>query len=160
MKKKEEAGKKMMVEMRPLYVQKWFSWVEMRLLQMSKWEAIKNQWRNTRVKWVLLRFSIGTNEVFICDKKGFGLVEIRLCMVEIRLLHGRNKVLYGRNLVLDGGNLVLIGGKLVFMVEIRFCVVPEKKKVKIFFTKNKNKEQEMKEEDFEMVEIKIREVRI
>ena len=32
MKKKEEAGKKMMVEMRPLYVQKWFSWVEMRLL--------------------------------------------------------------------------------------------------------------------------------
>ena len=100
---------------------------------MSKWEAIKNQWRNTRVKWVLLRFSIGTNEVFICDKKGFGLVEIRLCMVEIRLLHGRNKVLYGRNLVLDGGNLVLIGGKLVFMVEIRFCVVPEKKKVKIFF---------------------------
>ena len=107
---------------------------------MSKWEAIKNQWRNTRVKWVLLRFSIGTNEVFICDKKGFGLVEIRLCMVEIRLLHGRNKVLYGRNLVLDGGNLVLIGGKLVFMVEIRFCVVPEKKKVKIFFTKNKNKE--------------------
>ena len=114
---------------------------------MLKWEAIKNQWRNTRVKWVLLRFSIGTNEVFICDKKGFGLVEIRLCMVEIRLLHGRNKVLYGRNLVLDGGNLVLdggnlvlIGGKLVFMVEIRFCVVPEKKKVKIFFTKNKNKE--------------------
>ena len=107
---------------------------------MLKWEAIKNQWRNTRVKWVLLRFSIGTNEVFICDKKGFGLVEIRLCMVEIRLLHGRNKVLYGRNLVLDGGNLVLdggnlvlIGGKLVFMVEIRFCVVPEKKKVKIFF---------------------------
>ena len=121
---------------------------------MSKWEAIKNQWRNTRVKWVLLRFSIGTNEVFLCDKKGFGLVEIRLCMVEIRLcmveirlLHGRYKVLYGRNLVLDGGNLVLdggnlvlIGGKLVFMVEIRFCVVPEKKKVKIFFTKNKNKE--------------------
>ena len=107
---------------------------------MSKWEPIKNQWRNTRDKWVLLRFSIGTNEVFICDKKGFGLVEIRLCMVEIRLLHGRNKVLYGRNLVLDGGNLVLIGGKLVFMVEIRFCVVPEKKKVKIFFTKNKNKE--------------------
>ena len=100
---------------------------------MSKWEPIKNQWRNTRVKWVLLRFSIGTNEVFICDKKGFGLVEIRLCMVEIRLLHGRNKVLYGRNLVLDGGNLVLIGGKLVFMVEIRFCVVLEKKKVKIFF---------------------------
>ena len=64
---------------------------------MSKWEPIKNQWRNIRDKWVLLRFSIGTNEVFICDKKGFGLVEIRLCKVEIRLLHGRNKVLHGRN---------------------------------------------------------------
>ena len=32
MKKKEEVGKKMMVEMRLLYVQKWFSRVEMRLL--------------------------------------------------------------------------------------------------------------------------------
>ena len=32
MQKKEEAGKKMMVEMRLLYVQKWFSRVEMRLL--------------------------------------------------------------------------------------------------------------------------------
>ena len=32
MQKKEEAGEKMMVEMRLLYVQKWFSRVEMRLL--------------------------------------------------------------------------------------------------------------------------------
>ena len=32
MQKKEEAGEKMMVEMRLLYVQKWFFRVEMRLL--------------------------------------------------------------------------------------------------------------------------------
>ena len=30
MKKKEEVGKKMMVEMRLLYVQKWFFWVEIK----------------------------------------------------------------------------------------------------------------------------------
>ena len=35
-------------------------------------------------------------------------------------------------MVLYGGNWVLDGGKLVFKVEIRFYVVPEKKKMRIF----------------------------